>query len=346
MTINNPDMDGDLKKAKEWKGVSWVVVGYHVGEEKKVPHYHVAAQFNTKKRLTTIKKRFPTANIQLMKGKEKEVVDYLKKYESKLRLEQGVFKTKNMGAREDLSKARSIILSKRTWSQVVQCEEITNVFAKYPRFCRSIYDNKPMYKTNYEMRPWQQVIVDSLKGEADTRTVNWYWSAEGNLGKTIVASHLVSHHGALLVSGKKADIAYMYDNHPIVIWNLPRDTDPEAVSYHSMESFKDGMLVSTKYVSRMKQFKPPHVVVFANVAPDRSKLSSDRFNVVELTEFIKAHTPEPEAKEEEEAADLPSEDEGSAVADAPLASIPEDSIPIPDTPPLEEMYPSWANDGF
>ena len=50
-----------------------------------------------------------------------------------------------------------------------------------------------------------------------------------------------------------------------------------------MENLKDGRLFSEKYEPRIKRFKPPHKFVFANRWPDFSKLSLDRWVLMDLT---------------------------------------------------------------
>ena len=45
---------------------------------------------------------------------------------------------------------------------------------------------------------------------------------------------------------------------------------------------KNGILYNTKYVSEMRVCDIPHVIVFSNGEPDRSKLSADRWDVDRL----------------------------------------------------------------
>lgn len=115
----------------------------------------------------------------------------------------------------------------------------------------------------------------------------------GNVGKSYFAKYLAVTHGALkLEPGKKMDLAYIFAQKPakIVIFDLSRTTapDPETrsspldVIYSLMESLKNGYLISTKYDSRAVMFEVPHVVVFANFPPDRTKMSDDRWDISEL----------------------------------------------------------------
>lgn len=49
-----------------------------------------------------------------------------------------------------------------------------------------------------------------------------------------------------------------------------------------MESIKNGLICSCKYVSVTKSFVIPHVV-FANYEPDQSKMSADRWDIRPIT---------------------------------------------------------------
>lgn len=50
-----------------------------------------------------------------------------------------------------------------------------------------------------------------------------------------------------------------------------------------MESIKNGMFLSTKYLPKKKVLKEtPHVVVFANFKPDTIKMSLDRWTIDEI----------------------------------------------------------------
>ena len=54
-------------------------------------------------------------------------------------------------------------------------------------------------------------------------------------------------------------------------------------NFHTtLESMKNGYIVSGKYEGRIRSFKPCPVCVLANFLPDYTKLSMDRWEVVEL----------------------------------------------------------------
>jgi len=45
------------------------------------------------------------------------------------------------------------------------------------------------------------------------------------------------------------------------------------------------MYLSTKYETIQKIFKVPHIIVMANFKPDRTKLSRDRWNIIDTDDY-------------------------------------------------------------
>lgn len=133
---------------------------------------------------------------------------------------------------------------------------------------------------------WQREILELIKTEPDNRTINWYYNETGNIGKTILARHIaIENERCIVVSGKANDIKFAIagmENKPrIVIWDIPR-CNTDYISYSALEEVKNGMFFNGKYESGMTIFNPPHVIVFANVEPEISKLSLDRWNIKKI----------------------------------------------------------------
>jgi hypothetical protein len=137
-----------------------------------------------------------------------------------------------------------------------------------------------------ELRPWQQKVIDLIVQPPDNRSIHWFFDPVGKMGKTVLAKHICCNYNAIFVQGKAADIksaiAVMEKKPRIVLFGLPRSSE-DFVSYDAIESCKDGIFFSGKYESGMCVFAPPHILIFANFKPDLSKLSSDRWNVIELS---------------------------------------------------------------
>lgn len=141
------------------------------------------------------------------------------------------------------------------------------------------------YENMYE---WQKKIVDECSEECtDDRTINWIWEREGCVGKTQLCKYMAVRMNAMIVKGNPDSVGsriILEKRRPtICILNLPRSKEGWCISqYETLESVKDGLICSSKYEGGQVIFDSPHVYVFANWPPDESKLSSDRWNVVQL----------------------------------------------------------------
>lgn len=140
------------------------------------------------------------------------------------------------------------------------------------------------------LHPWQAQLLEEFEEIADDRQITWIWSEEGGVGKTSFAKHVCTHYKAILVGGKAADamsaIATMKEKPDIVLFDVSRAST--FVSYSGMESIKNGLFFNGKYESGMVLMNNPHVVVFANFEPDRSKLSEDRWRVIRIGQGARA----------------------------------------------------------
>jgi hypothetical protein len=157
---------------------------------------------------------------------------------------------------------------------------------------RNMYLSKSKPLERFTLRLWQQDLLEKLQGDPDTRKIYWYWEDKGNVGKSWMASFLARNHEALTVStGKTADIAYMFQPTRIVCFDISRAVDMDHVNFSVMEDIKNGRLMSTKYMSQVKYFDSPHMVVFANCPPPHGKFSQDRLEVVEIGATIPDNRP-------------------------------------------------------
>jgi hypothetical protein len=135
--------------------------------------------------------------------------------------------------------------------------------------------------------PWQQDVINIVAEEPNDRSIYWFWETTGNKGKTELARHLYLKYGnkMIYVNGKAGDvkcaIAAMNTKPEIVIFGIPR-TSQEYMSYSALEEIKDGIFFSGKYESGMVVYPTPHVIVLANFAPEKSKLSADRWKVFNI----------------------------------------------------------------
>lgn len=137
------------------------------------------------------------------------------------------------------------------------------------------------------LQPWQQEVVDISKSVPDRRTIHWYWSVKGNLGRTQLCKYLCFHFGAVACqSGEHKDVldlcTKMSKNLKIALWNFGRAKKDFTYPYLLMEEIKDGLWFSGKFETGMVNINSPHVFVFANSEPQLDKMSLDRWHIVEI----------------------------------------------------------------
>lgn len=140
-----------------------------------------------------------------------------------------------------------------------------------------------------DLRPWQLMVKKILDKEPDDRSIYWFYDEIGNIGKSVFSKYIVYHYEALVLSGKANDCKFAiikynenrgyYPKH--IIFDIPR-SNHEYVSYEALESIKNGLFFCGKYESSQVIMNSPHVVVFANQPPDKTKMSLDRWKIKKI----------------------------------------------------------------
>lgn len=147
---------------------------------------------------------------------------------------------------------------------------------------------------------WDALAISLVARPAnDPRTVHWFWSQQGNLGKSKLFNWLnrinpfdilyldlaVSKDFCALVL---AGVQVGFTGRMIVIDMTRSESEWMAAHgssiYSIVENMKKGVFQNTKFKCVRIQLgvEHPHIVVVANVAPDTRQLSGDRWNIVHL----------------------------------------------------------------
>ena len=189
----------------------------------------------------------------------------------------------------DFSKAAHWEKKKGTIAQnIAYCSKTSSRKPESLPFCRGfVLPKSPRIIT--VLREFQKTIVDKIREVPDDRTIHWFWESRGKIGKSSLTRYLVFHHNALVCSGKATDMKYLivkyYEKHgsypELIVFDVPR-TSEKFLSYQGIEEIKNGCFANTKYECDTVLIDFPHVVVFANFPPETSKMSADRWSVVNL----------------------------------------------------------------
>lgn len=133
------------------------------------------------------------------------------------------------------------------------------------------------------LKGWQLEALAMTEKEPSIRDIYWLFEYDGNVGKSHFATWMSRNRNSITVSGNMTNIAHILSKEKkfpeTIIIDIPRSNDGLHISYELIEKLKCGTLCSGKYDGRVIDFDTPHIIIFANVEPDYSKLSDDRWKV-------------------------------------------------------------------
>jgi len=301
-TLNNYTTEDEqrLQQTLTENNCNFAVVGREVGESG-TPHLQGYVNYRNKKHFSTVKKDLgDKSHIEKAKGTDQDNDNYCGK-ESQLLLRVGtpaIGTTERGGCNKRIKDI--VQLAVRVSDGANESEllaeggDAAEAYILHAKNYIHLRDHLVQVKINKSLsqeftsvhwRQWQYLLLRYLRDcEPESRKVIWISDIRGNSGKTYFSKYLVSVMGAIrFENGKSNDIKHAYNGQKIVIFDLSRSQE-DHVNYEIIESIKNGINFSAKYDSRMKIFKPPFVLVFANFAPIYNKLSADRWCVRDITE--------------------------------------------------------------
>lgn len=261
-------------------------------------HWQGYMELDQSLRIAAVKKLHPVfsmAHFERRMGTQQEAIDYCSKEESHL---AGPFE---LGTPAQAGKKRKCVLDDaieaiKANPMITQRELDEQFSSATVRFNRQLLDFRQRLRqskvddSEFVPYDWQQSILTTLSTEPDNRHIIWVTDTVGGKGKSRLAHHLIHMQDACVLSGKLADMIYVWKNSlsRIAIFDISRSAAEHSDHLYTMaEHLKDGKMCSTKYESGMVTFKPPHVLFFANFSWDRSKWSHDRVVEIDLNAPIR-----------------------------------------------------------
>jgi hypothetical protein len=282
-TVNNPS-DGIEDKIQELDALAnYLVCGREVGESG-TPHLQLYVAFKKPHRLTAVRKLIPGAHLEPAKGSDVQNQKYCTK-DGDILIETGKPMNKEKSQRNVADKIKRVRAHIAAGTEPDILEDDVATYCIYGRQLRELIKktrqavNRPTRYLGAELKDWQQDLYDELQETADDRKVIWYVDIDGGHGKTWFGNYLTANCDAIVLdNGRTVDGAYLYDSERIVIFDLVKSSQ-DHVNYEIIEKIKNGRFNSTKYECLRTFVNSPHVVVFANTWPDKSKLSEDRWDI-------------------------------------------------------------------
>lgn len=295
-TLNNPTEPEKVALAQagienDAQKIKYLIVGREVGDSG-TPHLQGFVIFDSSISRQTVKVRLGSEryHLEAARGKSTQARDYCKKegdYD-----EYGSFPG-NQGKRNDIddfSKWLDELDEPPTESTLSSLWP--GIFLRYPasmlRMVELRFPVGRILPEQLELRPWQLGLESVLDTEPNDRQILWYTDEQGNAGKSFMCSYILDKYpdAQLIPPGKEADMAHtICTTTRIFLFDIPR-SKTEFFSYAILEQLKNRQVFSPKYQSRVKSLHhQPHVIVFSNEYPDRSKLSEDRWAITNLRQL-------------------------------------------------------------
>lgn len=249
-TWNNPPNTCDtyLLDLFQRNATSWVFQ-HETGEEEKTPHIQGYVEFKNARYFDAVKKLLGN-NMHIEKCKSKE-------------------------------------------DAITYCQKTdTRTGPLHIHNCKRIIEIPLEFKSEEELWPWQKVIYDKLKEPPDDRTIIWVWEKTGCTGKSRLARYILQTQNAILTTGSAKDAKHAIamriekiGHTEIVLFDFGR-TQENKISYQAIEDIKNGTFFSGKYESQQIITLKPHIVCFANYPPNIHALSEDRWQIIDISEFM------------------------------------------------------------
>lgn len=289
-TLNNPtdEQRAHIQNLFNSDEVHYGVFGNETGVSG-TPHLQGFVIFHTNRRFNAARASLPGCHVERTRGTSAQAAEYCKKDGNFV--ESGTIPAE-AGRRTDLERyiqwADDFELANgRPASSPEIAREQPVAYIRYPRFTQALEHR--VRRAVFEFPPardWQQALANELDGPADDRTVKFFVDPTGGNGKTWFIRWYHQTHPEtcqVLGIGKRDDIAYMINTRfRVFLINVPRG-GMEFLQYTILESLKDKYVVSTKYQSRVKEFRHNnHVVIFCNEHPKMEAMSDDRYDITEF----------------------------------------------------------------
>lgn len=332
----------DIDKKKSIKYI--VYQGEYTKDNRK--HIQGFIQFTAKKDMSFIKKLLQDNTLHLEPMSKHstplQASEYCKKLEKDGNIQETFFNfieygeldTTISGTRTDLIELRDRIAQGDTINKIMMtttdnktlhnCIQYNRPLREFQQYVSQTIQRKTLLE-QYDNIIWndkQQIIKEIIDTENDCRRVNWIYDEIGNIGKTQLAKYYLAQGDTYYITGgKQADILYSYEGQSIIIYDLARTySDNLDHIYTTIENFKNGCYLSTKYFSEQRVYaKQPIIVVMANFKPDTTKLSKDRWNIIDLNNTHHSDNDIIAAKNGKHfEVDVPYDDEQSEEEDKPI----------------------------
>lgn len=254
-------------------------------------HYQGYFQLKKKERLSYLKKNISDrAKFILANGTAEDSIIYCSKDKTKLKGPWSGGRPKNKGQRTDFEELAQYILD---GGEITDDIKKSLLFGRHYKYFQDLIlktklknENLILQEKMKNFNPTKiQLLIRDLLEKQHKRQVLWIYDENGNKGKSEFCHWLKSldtNNVFLTTNCKHADMMHMYNNQRTILFDYTRAQE-EQINYTSIEQFKSGNIIKTKYESSNYIIKDNiKVAIFANFMPDIKKLSKDRWFIVKF----------------------------------------------------------------
>lgn len=293
-TWNNytPDTEILLQQIASGVDCAYLVYGHEAAPTTGTPHLQGYIVFQVRRRRDAIRVLLGGAHVEIARGSALQNRDYCTKDDENF-VELGAIPDDlGQGRRTDIERYLEWLSNYDGFPPVREIMvAFPGLYMRYRDRCIDFRDTlctrPPLEDAEYN--DWQDGLAGRLQDPCtDDRSIEFYVDPVGGSGKSWFIRKMITEHPddvQMLSIGKRDDIAYAIDETKrIFLVSVPRES-MEYLNYAVLEMLKDRLVFSTKYQSRTKQLsQTPHVVVFSNEDPDRTKLTEDRIAITRLSD--------------------------------------------------------------
>lgn len=203
-------------------------------------------------------------------------------------LEWGKLEESKQGKRTDWEIIREMCKDGKSWVEIVEAVPRAMQYKNFiDQYLSGLAECKEVPMEEIQLRPWQEDLIQALKGPVLPRRIFWIWSAHSGVGKTTTFRYLSNNRVlpilSLTGSSNINDILYAYNGQPVIWFDLSRNSVLDYKIFNVLESLSNcGPVFSPKYTSMTKHVSS-HICVTSNFPPPLQELPK-RIEVMELDE--------------------------------------------------------------
>lgn len=276
-----------------------IAVAHENGKSKEVPyeHTHLAVDFSRNLRRKVREDYFDFKgihpNMKPCKGRTafSDMILYMSKEDFRLFhssmevLDSSYIASLRTGTRQDLLE----IMREATWRDSSAIRSALEVHDR-------LYEReRPEAPAPWPLHDWQRLILYKILQDAPSRAIHWFYDPIGGAGKTEFAKWLVINYpniGYVNSCGSARDFTTYLEGEidpaagrmmDLIMFDFTRANEERAI-YDCIELVSNGIFNSLKFRGRLVILpKKIRVVVFANFAPHKRRMSMDRWVTYQIT---------------------------------------------------------------